>query len=132
MACVEPVAEAAFGVDDDNPAAAADAEDDSVRDEDRECDGRSLVVEAVIDAAAVVVGIIESSRKRRKSSGESPASPTMAAPLKPETPPPLSSAKHPMDVADGDEAEVTPQPSPPQQQGPFPFEAEWPKKLVRC
>lgn len=125
MACIEPGAAAAL----EAASTAADAVDESVKDEDLECEGRSFVVDAVVEA--VVVGIKDSSRNMRKLLGlKSPAGPTTSTPAKPETLPVPSSSKQPVDAA-AEEAEM-PQPSPPQQQAFLPFAEEWPKKLVRC
>jgi len=118
MACVEPGAEAtaAFDDDDDDDANDAVAVEDSVKDEDLECDGRSFVVDAVVED--VVVGIIK----------VSPA----PFPTDPDDPPPLpSSAKQPVDddAALEEDAAMPMQLSPPQQQAFLPFDDDehWPE-----
>lgn len=117
MACVEPGAEATAAFDDDDDANDAVAVEDSVKDEDLECDGRSFVVDAVVDED-VVVGIIK----------ESPA-PFPANPDEPHPPLP-SSAKQPVDAdaAAEEDAAMPMQWSPPQQQALLPFDDEdWPE-----
>lgn len=127
---VEPVKVAAVGLEE---AAAAAAELDNVRDDDREWVGRSFVVDAVVDE--VVFGSKEfESPNNRKSAEESttPSQPPIGAPFPPEmpttTPPaPLPSSKHlVVNAVDEGEERPTPQLSLPQQQGSLlPLSVKW-------
>ena len=106
-------------------AADAEAEVDNVRDDDRECVGRSFVVDAVVDEGVFGSKQFESPNSR-KSSEESTTPPQLpvGAPFPPEMPPtttppaPLPSSKHlVVNAVDEEEETPTPQLSLPQQQG---------------